>query len=62
MERTLAIIKPDAVKKKLTGSILKRMEEEGFDIIEMKMTRLSKEEAVGFYAVHKDKPFCSQLD
>ncbi len=61
MERTLAIIKPDAVKKKLTGSIIQRMEEEGFEIIELKMTRLSKEEAEGFYAVHKDKPFFHSL-
>lgn len=61
MERTLAIIKPDAVKKKLTGSIIQRMEEEGFEIIEMKMTRISKEEAEGFYAVHKDKPFFHSL-
>jgi len=61
MERTLAIIKPDAVKKKLTGIIIKRIEEEGFDIIELKMTRLNKEEAEGFYAVHKDKPFFNSL-
>jgi len=61
MERTLAIIKPDAVKKKLTGSIIKRMEEEGFEIIELKMTRISKEDAEGFYAVHKGKPFFDSL-
>ncbi|MCD6517902.1 MAG: nucleoside-diphosphate kinase [Candidatus Aminicenantes bacterium] len=61
MEKTLAIIKPDAVKKKLTGTIIKRIEEEGFDIIELKMTRLNKEEAEGFYAVHKDKPFFNSL-
>jgi len=61
MEKTLAIIKPDAVKKKLTGIIIKRIEEEGFDIIELKMTRLNKEEAEGFYAVHKDKPFFNSL-
>jgi nucleoside-diphosphate kinase len=61
MERTLAIIKPDAVKKKLTGSIIQRMEEEGFEIIELKMTRLNKEKAEGFYTVHKDKPFFNSL-
>ncbi len=61
MEKTLAIIKPDAVKKKLTGSIIKRIEEEGFEIIELKMTRLNKEEAEGFYDVHKDKPFFNSL-
>jgi len=61
MEKTLAIIKPDAVKKKLTGSLIKRIEEEGFEIIELKMTRLNKEEAEGFYDVHKDKPFFNSL-
>ncbi len=61
MEKTLAIIKPDAVKKKLTGTIIKRIEEEGFDILELKMTLLNKEEAKGFYAVHKDKPFFNSL-
>jgi nucleoside-diphosphate kinase len=61
MEKTLAIIKPDAVKKKLTGTIIKRIEEEGFDILELKMTRLNKEEVKGFYAVHKDKPFFNSL-
>ncbi|MFW6123592.1 MAG: nucleoside-diphosphate kinase [Acidobacteriota bacterium] len=61
MEKTLAIIKPDAVKKKLIGTIIKRIEEEGFEISELKMARLSKEEAQGFYAVHKDKPFYDSL-
>ena len=61
MEKTLAIIKPDAVKKKLIGTIIKRIEEEGFEIKELRMTRLSKEEAQGFYAVHKDKPFYDSL-
>ncbi|MBD3412961.1 MAG: nucleoside-diphosphate kinase [Candidatus Aminicenantes bacterium] len=61
MEKTLAIIKPDAVKKKLIGPIIQRIEQEGFEINEMKMIHLSKKEAEGFYAVHKDKPFYSSL-
>ncbi|MFO7772484.1 MAG: nucleoside-diphosphate kinase [Dehalococcoidia bacterium] len=60
-EKTLAIIKPDAVKKKAVGKIIQRIEEEKFDINEMKMLRLSKEDAEGFYAVHKDKPFYDSL-
>lgn len=61
MEKTLAIIKPDAVKKKLIGSIINRIEKEGFEINELRMTHLSKEEAEGFYDVHKDKPFFNSL-
>ncbi|MBN2245086.1 MAG: nucleoside-diphosphate kinase [Candidatus Aminicenantes bacterium] len=60
-ERTLAMIKPDAVKKKVTGKIIQRIEDEGFDIIRMEMKHLTKEEAEGFYIVHKDKPFYSSL-
>jgi nucleoside-diphosphate kinase len=60
-EQTLGIIKPDAVKKKAVGKIIQRIEEEGFDITQMKMLHLSKEEAEGFYAVHKDKPFFDSL-
>jgi nucleoside-diphosphate kinase len=61
MEQTLAIIKPDAVKKKLIGPIIQRIEQEGFEINEMKMTRLSKKEAEGFYAVHKNQSFYNSL-
>ncbi len=61
IERTLAIIKPDAVKKRIIGKIVERIEEEGFRIIEMRMARLTKEEAKGFYAVHKEKPFYEPL-
>jgi nucleoside-diphosphate kinase len=61
IERTLAIIKPDAVKKRIVGKILDRIEEEGFEIIEMKMVRLTKDGARGFYAVHKGKPFFEGL-
>jgi len=60
-EQTLAIIKPDAVKKKAIGKIIQRIEEEGFDIAKMKMLHLSKEDAEGFYVVHKDKPFYDSL-
>lgn len=61
IERTLAIIKPDAVKKRIIGKIVTRIEEEGFRIAEMRMARLSKDDACGFYAVHKDKPFYEPL-
>lgn len=57
MERTLAIVKPDAVKRDLIGHILTRMELEGFKIVGMKMTVLTKEQAEELYKVHKDKPF-----
>lgn len=61
MQRTLAIIKPDAVEKGVIGKILTRIEEEGFVVRAMRMTRLSKREAEGFYAVHADKPFFGAL-
>ena len=60
-ENTLAIIKPDAVKKKVIGKVISRIEDEGFEIRDMKMLRLTKEGAQGFYAVHKDKPFFDSL-
>jgi nucleoside-diphosphate kinase len=60
-ERTLAIIKPDAVKKKIIGKIIQRIEEEGFKILGLKMLHLTKEEAKGFYIVHKDKHFYQSL-
>ncbi len=61
IEKTLAIIKPDAVKKNLIGKIIQRIEEEGFNIADMKLIHLSKEEAQGFYIVHKEKPFYNSL-
>ena len=61
VEKTLAIIKPDAVKKKAVGKIIQRIEEEGFEISEMKQLHLTKEEAEGFYIVHKEKPFYGSL-
>ena len=61
MEKTLAIIKPDAVKKKAAGKIIQRIEDEGFTITGLKMLSLTKEEAEGFYIVHKEKPFYASL-
>ncbi len=60
-EKTLAIIKPDAIKKKAAGKIFQRIEEEGFEISGLKMLHLSKEEAKEFYVVHKEKPFYESL-
>jgi nucleoside-diphosphate kinase len=61
MERTLAIIKPDAVGRGLAGKILQRIEEAGFQIRAMRLVRLSKAEAEGFYAVHRERPFFKSL-
>ncbi len=61
IEKTLAIIKPDAVKKRVTGKIIQRIEDEGFKIIQMKLIRLTREEAKGFYIIHKDKHFYDSL-
>ncbi len=61
LERTLSIIKPDAVQKNVIGKILTRFEDAGLKIAAMKFTQLSKEDAAGFYAVHKDRPFFNDL-
>ena len=61
MERTLAIIKPDAVQRNLTGKILARLEDEGFAILGMKMVYMSKSDAERFYAVHRERPFFNDL-
>lgn len=61
MERTLAIIKPDAVSRRLTGRILQRIEEAGFEVRAMRLVRLSRAEAEGFYDVHRDRPFFGSL-
>ena len=61
MERTFAIIKPDAVAARYTGRIIQRIEDEGFQIRAMQMRHLSKPEAEGFYAVHKERPFFGSL-
>ena len=60
-ERTLSIIKPDAVGKNHIGEILARFEKGGLQIIAAKMVHLSREEAEGFYAVHKERPFFKDL-
>ena len=61
MDRTFAIIKPDAVAKKAAGPILGRIEEEGFRIAGMRLAHLSRAEAEGFYAVHRERPFFNDL-
>jgi nucleoside-diphosphate kinase len=61
MERTLAIIKPDAVGRGLQGEILSRIHKEGFKIVAAKTLRLSLSEAEGFYAVHRGRPFFADL-
>lgn len=61
VEKTLAIIKPDALKKKVMGKIIQRIEEEDFNISGLRMLHLTKEEAKGFYIVHKDKHFYESL-
>jgi len=61
VERTLSIIKPDAVAKNVIGQILSRFEAAGLKIVAMKMAFLSDSEAAGFYAVHKDRPFFKDL-
>jgi nucleoside-diphosphate kinase len=60
-QKTLAIIKPDAVKKNNIGKIIQRIEDEGFKIVKMKMVYLTKDEAKGFYIIHKEKPFYNSL-
>jgi nucleoside-diphosphate kinase len=60
-ERTLAIIKPDAVQRRLAGRIIQRIEEEGFQIRAMRRVSLTKAEAEGFYAVHRQRPFFGSL-
>jgi len=60
-QRTLAIIKPDAVERKLSGRIIQRIENEGFTIRGMRRVNLSRAQAEGFYAVHRDRPFFGSL-
>jgi len=61
LERTCAIIKPDAVARNQQGEILARINKAGFSIVAIKSMRLTKEEAGGFYAVHKARPFFGEL-
>ena len=60
-ERTLAIVKPDAVQRRLAGRIIQRIEDGGFQIRAMRRLYLSKPQAEGFYAVHRDRPFFGSL-
>jgi nucleoside-diphosphate kinase len=60
-ERTFAIIKPDAVERRHVGEILARIEREGFRIVALRMRHLSRREAEGFYAVHRERPFFADL-
>jgi nucleoside-diphosphate kinase len=61
MERTFAIIKPDAVKARYAGRIIQRIEEHGFTIRAMQLRHLTQTEAEGFYAVHRERPFFASL-
>ncbi len=60
-QRTLSIIKPDATARNLDGAILKMIQEAGLKVVAMKRLKLSKEQAGGFYAVHKERPFYNDL-
>jgi nucleoside-diphosphate kinase len=61
MEKTFAIIKPDAVSRNITGKVLTKIEEKGFTIVAMKKLWLTKKQAEGFYAVHRGKPFFESM-
>ena len=61
MQKTFAMIKPDAVERNLIGKILSRIEEEGFSILGLKLVDMSKKHAQGFYAVHSERPFFDDL-
>jgi|SRR5688572_4250264 len=61
MERTFAIIKPDAVRARVAGKILARIEDAGFTIRAMRLAHLTRQEAEGFYAVHRERPFFGSL-
>ena len=61
MERTLSIIKPDGVGRGLTGEVIKRLESSNMKIIAVKMLKMTKKQAQGFYAVHKERPFFDSL-
>jgi nucleoside-diphosphate kinase len=61
IERTLCIIKPDAVEKRKSGAILQRLLDEGFNVLGMRQLHLSPRQAQGFYAVHRERPFFKDL-
>ena len=62
LERTFSIIKPDATKRNLTGKIIDRFESNGLRVVASKRLHMSREQAEGFYAVHKERPFFGELD
>ena len=59
--RTLTILKPDCVRKNLIGAVTKHIQEAGFKVVAMKLVKLTKAEAEGFYAVHRERPFFEEL-
>lgn len=61
LERTLCIIKPDAVEKRKQGAVLQRLLDEGFRVVAMRQAELTRREAEGFYAVHRERPFYGEL-
>ncbi|MCG8345116.1 MAG: nucleoside-diphosphate kinase [Chlorobiales bacterium] len=61
MERTLTILKPDCVRKQLIGAVIDKIERAGFRIVAMKKTKLTRETAGAFYAVHRERPFYGEL-
>jgi nucleoside-diphosphate kinase len=61
MQRTLSIIKPDAVKRGLIGEVVKRLEQNQLNIVAMKMIYMNKDQTQGFYAVHRERPFFESL-
>lgn len=61
MEKTLSIVKPDGVEKNLVGEVLRRFESEGIKVVALKMIRMSRKQAEGFYHVHRERPFYSSL-
>ncbi len=61
MEKTLAILKPDCVRRNLVGQVIDRIEQAGFKILAMKMVRLTRQTAGEFYAVHRERPFYADL-
>ena len=61
IQRTLSIIKPDATRRNITGEIIARLEKAGLRVVAQKRLRLSREQAEGFYAVHRERPFFESL-
>jgi nucleoside-diphosphate kinase len=61
LERTLSIVKPDGVTRNLIGEVVRRLEKSGLRVVASRMLRLSREQAEGFYAVHRERPFFNDL-